>query len=392
MAINSIEKNNMEDSGPMVTVIGAGLGGLTLARVLQLNNISVTIYEKEVSAESRTQGGQLDIHERDGQIALARAGLTEEFNKIIHKGGAATKVLDKDENVILDVPDDGTHGRPEVLRGDLRQILLDSLHEDTIKWNKEVLNIQTKHNGEHSLEFADGSIITTSILVGADGTFSKVRPLLSNANAEYVGTSLIETYLYNVDKKHPKAAEIVGQGAMYALAPGKGIQAHREPGNIIHTYIALRRSEQYLESIEFNKPNKAIKQIATEFEDWSDGLISIVMESETAPVLRKIRSLPTSHRWDRISGVTLIGDAAHVMTPAGEGANLAMYDGSELALSIVESVNDIEKAITNYENKLFPRSERAAEKADKVLHKHLGNGAPYDFAELIANKNMDGSK
>ena len=118
-----------------VTIIGAGLGGLTLARVLQLNSIPVTIYEKEPSAESRTQGGQLDIHERDGQIALQRAGLFDQFQSIIHDGAAA-KVLDKDGNTIVDIPDDGNHGRPEVLRGDLRQILLQSLKPNTIQWDK----------------------------------------------------------------------------------------------------------------------------------------------------------------------------------------------------------------------------------------------------------------
>jgi 2-polyprenyl-6-methoxyphenol hydroxylase-like FAD-dependent oxidoreductase len=121
---NNTTKNVYSDNDiPSVIIIGAGLGGLTLARVLQLNNIDVTIYEKDVSAESRTQGGQLDIHERDGQLALERAGLKAQFNKIIHKGGAATKVIDKNEHVILDMPDDGTHGRPEVLCAKFYSIL-----------------------------------------------------------------------------------------------------------------------------------------------------------------------------------------------------------------------------------------------------------------------------
>jgi 2-polyprenyl-6-methoxyphenol hydroxylase-like FAD-dependent oxidoreductase len=106
-----------------VTIVGAGLGGLTLARVLHVHGIPATIYEAEPSAQDRTQGGQLDIHEYNGQLALEAAGLTREFRSIIHEGGEATHVLDQHGTVLLDEPDDGTGGRPEVLRGDLRRIL-----------------------------------------------------------------------------------------------------------------------------------------------------------------------------------------------------------------------------------------------------------------------------
>src|SRR6202044_429685 len=113
-----------------VTIVGAGLGGLTLARVLHVHGIPATIYEAEPSAEVRTQGGQLDIHEYNGQLALEAAGLTDEFRAIIHEGGEATHVLDQHGTVLLDEPDDGTGGRPEVLRGDVGRILLDWLpHE-----------------------------------------------------------------------------------------------------------------------------------------------------------------------------------------------------------------------------------------------------------------------
>ena len=374
-----------------ITIIGAGLGGLTLARVLQLNSIPVTIYEKEPSAESRTQGGQLDIHERDGQIALQRAGLFDQFQSIIHDGGAAAKVLDKDGNTIVDIPDDGNHGRPEVLRGDLRQILLQSLKPNTIQWDKKLTDIQSLEHGQHRLSFADGTTVTTQILVGADGTFSKVRPLVSDATPQYVGTSLIETYLYDVDNQHPSAANIVGQGAMYALAPGKGIQAHREPGNVIHTYIALRQTEEELDQIDFNNSNVALKQLAHQFDQWHNDLLALINESEKGPILRKIHALPVGHQWDRVPGVTILGDAAHVMTPAGEGANLAMFDGSELAQAIIEHPNDIESAFAQYEQSLFPRSEKAAARADQMLGKHLSDRSPYDFAEVLSNKELDGT-
>src|SRR4051812_34171413 len=116
-----------------ITIIGAGLGGLTLARVLHIHGIPATIYEAESSAETRTQGGQLDIHKHNGQLALEAAGLTDEFRAIIHEGGEASRVLDQHGTVLLDEPDDGTGGRPEVLRGDLRRIILESLPAETVQ-------------------------------------------------------------------------------------------------------------------------------------------------------------------------------------------------------------------------------------------------------------------
>src|ERR1700729_3557876 len=115
-----------------VTIVGAGLGGLTLARVLHRHGIPATIYEADTSPGTRTQGGQLDIHEEDGQAALAAPGPTDGFPPIIiHEGGEASRALDPHGNLLLDDPADGGAGRPEVLRGDLRRILLRSLPGET---------------------------------------------------------------------------------------------------------------------------------------------------------------------------------------------------------------------------------------------------------------------
>ena len=90
----------------------------------------------------------------------------------------------------------------------------------------------------HELTFADGSTAKASLLVGADGVWSKIRPLLSDATPEYVGTTFIETYLHDADERHPATAEAVGGGSLLALTPGKGIVAHRESGGVLHTYVA----------------------------------------------------------------------------------------------------------------------------------------------------------
>lgn len=366
-----------------VTIIGAGLGGLTLARVLHVHGISATIYEAEPSAQARTQGGQLDIHKEDGQVALEAAGLTEEFRAIIHPGAEASRVLDQHGALLLDNPDDGAESRPEVLRGDLRRILLDSLPDGTVRWGCKVIGVRPLGDGRHELTFADSSTVTTSLLVGADGAWSKIRPLLSDAQPEYIGTTFIETYLYDAEQRHPASAKAVGDGAMYALTPGKGIAAHREAGDILHTYVELNRSAEWVAGIDFSDADTAAAQVAAEFDGWAPELTALITDGETAPVARMIHSLPDGHRWERVPGVTLLGDAAHLMPPSGDGANLAMFDGAELARAIAAHPGDIEAALAAYEGDLFPRSESFYADAREILDLCLGDRAPFGLIDLF---------
>jgi 2-polyprenyl-6-methoxyphenol hydroxylase-like FAD-dependent oxidoreductase len=367
-----------------VTIVGAGLGGLTLARVLHVHGIPATIYEAEPSAQTRAQGGQIDIHEHNGQLALEAAGLTAEFRAIIHEGGEATRMLDQHGAVLLDDPDDGTRARPEVLRGDLRRILLDSLPDEMIQWGRKVTGVRPLGDGRHELALADGPAATTSLLVGADGAWSKIRPLLSDAKPEYVGTTFIETYLYDADERHPAAAEAVGGGAMYALTPGKGIVAHREAGDILHTYVELNRTAEWIAGIDFTDAAAATARVAAEFDGWAPELTALITDGETAPIPRAIYTLPDGHRWDHVPGVTLLGDAAHLMPPAGEGANLAMFDGAQLGKAIAAHTDDIEAALTAYEQALFPRSESEYADAYQILELCLGDRAPFGLIDFFA--------
>jgi 2-polyprenyl-6-methoxyphenol hydroxylase-like FAD-dependent oxidoreductase len=366
-----------------VAIVGAGLGGLTLARVLHVSGVPATIYEADPSEDARTQGGQLDIHEEDGQVALEAAGLTDEFRAIIHEGGAALRVLDPHAKVLLDEPDKGDDIRPEVLRGDLRRILVDSLPAGTIQWGKKLAGVTALGDGRHELTFADGATVTSSLLVGADGAWSKVRPLLSDVKPEYIGTTFIETYLYDADERHAATAKAVGDGAMYALTPGKGIVAHREAGNILHTYVELNRIAEWIGGIDFTDATGAITQVAAEFDGWEPALTALITDGETAPIPRMIYTLPDGHRWDRVPGVTLLGDAAHLMPPSGDGANLAMFDGAELGRAIATHPGGIEAALAAYEEALFPRSESFAADGREILELCLGDRAPFGLIDFL---------
>jgi 2-polyprenyl-6-methoxyphenol hydroxylase-like FAD-dependent oxidoreductase len=366
-----------------VTIIGAGLGGLTLARVLHINGVPVTVYDSDASADARTQGGQLDLHEHNGQLALEMADLTQQFRAIIHEGGAEQRVLDQHGTLVAGLPDDRSLGSPEALRGDIRSMLLASIPSGTVQWGKKLVEAIELGGGRHELRFADGSDVAADVLVGADGTWSRVRRLLSDATPEYAGMSYVETYLRDVEAKHPATARAVGAGAMYALVPGKGFLAHREAGDIIHTYVVLNRPAEWFATIDFSDSVATRKRIAAEFTGWAGELTATITDADSEPILRSIHRLPDRHRWGRVAGVTLLGDAAHVTLPGGEGANIAMLDGAELGQAIASSPHDTEAAIAAYEEVMFERSEAEAIAARETMRLIFGDGAPRGLVDLF---------
>jgi 2-polyprenyl-6-methoxyphenol hydroxylase-like FAD-dependent oxidoreductase len=154
----------------------------------------------------------------------------------------------------------------------------------------------------------------------------------------------------------------------------------------VHTYVGLNRSAEWIAAIDFTDSTDstgATARVAAEFDGWAPELTALITDGETAPVARMLHTLPDGHRWDRVPGVTLLGDAAHLMPPSGDGANLAMFDGAELAKAVAAHPDDVEAALTAYEKELFPRSEPVYTEAHEMLDLLLGDRAPFGLVDLF---------
>lgn len=162
-----------------IAILGAGPSGLTLARLLEINGIDYVVFERNETAEAISQGGSLDIHRDIGQLALREAGLIDEFNTYARYDGQRAEMVDKTNRRVWLREDEGQNEKPEIDRKDLRSLLLNSMPSEKIQRNQKVERVCRDSNGAISIKFANGRIESGfRLIVGADGAWSKVRPLV----------------------------------------------------------------------------------------------------------------------------------------------------------------------------------------------------------------------
>ncbi|MFF4588474.1 FAD-dependent oxidoreductase [Streptomyces sp. NPDC001388] len=341
-----------------IAIVGAGLGGLALARVLHVNGMDSVVYERDSSRGARGQGGMLDIH--SGQRALREAGLIDRFHAIARGEGQDMRLLEPDGTLLLqeDTPDDAPLERPEVDRADLRALLLDSLPEDVVRWGHA---FESAEDG--LLHFADGSSAPHDLLVGADGAQSRVRTLLTDARPTHIGQNVVELGIPDIDRTHPDLAAMVGRGNYWVLGNGVSLAAQRNGDGRVRIGLSFYNTAEdwfATSGIPFDDPAAARARLIDLLPGWDSRFTALIAACDDMIVPRSITTLPVGLTWPSTPGVTLLGDAAHLMPPVGEGANMALLDGALLGLALAAHPADFPAAVREYEREMFERTSAAA--------------------------------
>ncbi|KAI0760906.1 FAD/NAD-P-binding domain-containing protein [Trametes elegans] len=368
--------SSFSSSTPRIAIIGGGPSGLVLLLTLTKRGVPATLYEREADSHSRAHlGGMLDLEWDSGQRALRENGLEDAFKKYSRRDAEETKLCTKDGKVLLhrsggDPGDDNLEkARPEVDRRILRQILVDAVPADSIKWGHALSAIRPLGGGEHELTFANGVVTVADIVVGADGAHSRIRPLVSPAVPLYHGINGAEVSVAPEVAARPEnrdVSERVGAGSCYVLHSGKMFGFQRNGDGRIRLYAWHRAPLEWALPADPKAAKAALLELYADFAPWMRKFIELGDESAIYP--RPLFYLPVDHRWLHTPGVTLIGDAAHLMSPfSGMGANLAMRDGLDLGLALAEAVSkgadaeEREKAIAVWEEKMYEQVHKFAQ-------------------------------
>ncbi|MCC3774679.1 NAD(P)/FAD-dependent oxidoreductase [Streptomyces sp. UNOB3_S3] len=368
---------------PRIAVVGAGPAGLMCARVLQRHGIDVTVYDADTSADARDAGGTLDLHADSGQIALEEAGLMDAFTALARPEGQAKLRLDQHGTVLASfVPGPDDDAAPEIDRGQLRAMLAAHVAPGTVRWGHKLLAAEPLGGGVHRLAFEGGGRADADLVIGADGAWSRVRPLVSDAVPRYSGVSLLEVRFDDVERRHPGIAELVGDGHMFANnGDGQAITAQRNSDGHIRCYIGMRTAHDWhtAAGVDLGDPAAVRDFLLAEFSGWDARLLPFLTDADGdhdhGYVNRPLYALPAPLTWERTPGVTLVGDAAHLMSPfGGFGANLALLDAAELARAVAEEPTP-DAAITRYEEAMFARSGPLAVGANQGLERFYTTGS-----------------
>ena len=267
-------------------------------------------------------------------------------------------LYDKNGQLRFFQPNDPDGDRPEVDRPDIRRILLASVAPDSIRWEHVLTRVeQTNSSASARLHFRNAPSEVFDLVIGADGAWSRLRPIVSDATPAYTGITFYELHYTEAAAHDPELLALTRRGNMFALGDRLAINSHRTASGGVHVYAGMWTGDTAGLSM-------TREELFERFQSWSPELLRFLTLAEPQTSTRILAQLPMDHRWPHHPGVTLVGDAAHLMSPfSGEGANLAMCDATDLALAIAQASRgeiDLDEAVSAFENLMCLRAHEAA--------------------------------
>ncbi|QNN40515.1 FAD-dependent oxidoreductase [Pedobacter roseus] len=366
--------NNIKNK--KIAIIGAGPGGLTLARLLQMDGFNVNVYERDADENARPKGATLDLHEESGLAALQAAGLMHAFMANYRPGADRTRIVDQHGNIVFEDNDTDNREafRPEIDRGPLQKILLDSLEKNTVIWNSQFVSLKPKQDS-WLIGFKNGDLVQADIVIAADGANSKIRPYITPIKAFYSGVTVVEGAVYSSATACPKIHALLNGGKIFAMGGEKSLIVSSKGDGSLVFYTGCNTDENWVKTsgIDFSDKSQVINWFKEEFSDWDPVWMELFKNASGAFVPRPQYCMPLDQNWETIPNLTMLGDAAHLMPPyAGEGVNMAMLDALELSQCLKhKAFQNSKEAISAYEKEMLKRASETADmtmQSTKALH------------------------
>ncbi|MBB4802642.1 2-polyprenyl-6-methoxyphenol hydroxylase-like FAD-dependent oxidoreductase [Flavobacterium nitrogenifigens] len=386
-----------KENYPHVAIIGAGIGGVALAVACLHRGIPFTIYERDENFESRSQGYGLTLQQAskaihglgifslNGVVSTRHLVHTVE-GKVIGEWGIR-KWLESEEKK------ETKRTNIHIARQALRLALLEQLGgQDKIQWKHQLIDFRETENDKIDLTFqvnGETKTVKTDLLVGADGIRSSVRRILigdNNTPLRYLDCIVI-LGICPLSSLKDVNSPLLDSATVFQTANGhERIYIMPYDTNSVMWQLSFPMLEEEAKTLSLQGP-KALKEEAIRRTQWHNPIPQILLATEENkisgyPVYD--RELLSSELLSKGKQITLIGDAAHPMSPfKGQGANQALLDALSLARKIFKGCKSVahwkkagirESVLTEFETEMLKRSAvkvKDSAKAAEFLHSEI---------------------
>lgn len=293
-----------------IAIVGAGPGGSTLARLLQRSGADVKVYERDINRDARAQGATLDLHEESGLKALRKAGLMEAFEASYRPGADKLRIVDKNAHILLDDHENEKNetSRPEIDRGSLQNILLDSLLPDTIVWGSNFSSL-LRQNDSWTLEFRNGTSALADVVVAADGANSKIRPYITPIKPFYSEITIVEGTVYHSETSSSKVHKLLKGGKIFAFGDEKSIIVSSKGDGGLVFYTGCKTDEHWSREsgIDFSDKAQVLDWFKTEYAGWNSMWWELFENADSPFVARPQYCMPLDQAWESLHHLTMLG-------------------------------------------------------------------------------------